>query len=394
MSRSVPALVKPELLIWARLTAGYSTVTEAANAVGMDVATLEEWESGHDVPSIAELRKLGEKYKRPLAVFFLSEPPSRFDAQREFRRLAGTVPGKESPEFLQALRWSVFRRDAALELYRLSGDEPAELGATLDPSMEPEQAGAKIRDLLGISWDTQIEWSSAYAALNAWRAAMETKGVLVFQSSDAPLEEMRATCIPDQPLPVILLNSKDAPHGRVFSLLHELAHILLHAGGHQTSRMIGERSPEEQPLEIAANAFAAAALLPKVEITKLAKGNAAATRGEDNALRLLAQKVKVSPEVILRRFATLNLTGDAVYLRKREAWGGRLWYVRAAASGGPRMEIRTIAKDGRYYTRLVLDAYDQRLINTSAASDFLGVKPRHFDNIRRELRESPSLVEA
>lgn len=394
MSRSVPALVKPELLIWARITAGYSTVAAAANTAGLDPVTLEEWESGHDVPSIAELRKLGESYKRPLAVFFLAEPPAKFDAQREFRRLAGMVPGRETPEFLLALRWSIFRRDAALELYRLSGEEPASLGATLHPDMEPEAAGAKIRDLLGVSWKEQIEWNSAYVALNTWRAAMEARGVLIFQSSDAQLEEMRATCIPNQPLPVILLNAKDSPHGRVFSLLHEFAHILLHAGGHRTSRMVGERSPEEQPLEVAANAFAAAALLPKVEIVKLAKQYPAATRGNDDALRLLAQKVKVSPEAILRRFTTLNLAVETVYRRKRESWGTTLWYVRGTSSGGPKIEIKTLAKDGRSYTRLVLDAYDQRLINTSAASDFLGVKPRHFANIRRELTERPSLAEA
>jgi len=394
MSRSVPALVKPELLIWARVAAGYSSVAEAANALGLDAMTLKEWESGHDVPSIAELRRLGESYKRPLAVFFLAEPPAKFDAQREFRRLAGMVPGKETPEFLLALRWSVFRREAALELYRLSGEKPASLGTSLHPGMEPEEAGAEIRKLLGVTWNEQIEWASAYAALNTWRAAMEAQGVLVFQSSDAQLEEMRATCIPDQPLPVILLNAKDSPHGRVFSLLHEFVHILLHAGGHRTSRMVGERSPEEQPLEVAANAFAASALLPKSEIAKLAKQYPAATRGDDNALRLLAQNVKVSPEAILRRLTTLNLAVDAVYRRKREAWGTKLWYVRGTSSGGPKIEIKTISKDGRSYTRLVLDAYEQRLINTSAASDFLGVKPRHFANIRRELKERPSLVEA
>ena len=37
-----------------------------------------------------------------------------------------------------------------------------------------------------------------------------------------------------------------------------------------------------------------------------------------------------------------------------------------------------------------LNAYDQRLISTSAASDYLGVKPRHFNNIRRELTAKPA----
>ena len=217
MSRSIPALVKPELLVWARSSAGLS-LDSAADLARIDSTTLGEWESGHDLPSISELRRLGEIYKRPIAVFFLAEPPKKFDAQREFRRLAGVLPGKETPEFLQALRWTLFRREAAMEVYRLSGEVPASLSASLDPHADPEVAGQQVRELLGISWDAQLEWQSPHEALNTWRVAMEARGVLVFQTSDVALAEMRGTCIPDEPLPAILLNGKDAPQGRIFFL--------------------------------------------------------------------------------------------------------------------------------------------------------------------------------
>jgi len=386
MARSIPAHVKPKLLVWARESAGLS-LAQASERTRFAVETLKAWESEDEeaTPSIAQLRKLGEAYRRPIAVFFLAEPPQGFAAHREFRRLAGVLPGKESPELLLALRWAVFRREAAMELYRLTGEAPHRLRTALHPGMDAEEAGHHIRELLGLSWRAQTEWASAHEALNAWRSAMEAKGVLVFQSSGVELEEMRGTCIPDQPLPVILLNAKDAPHGRIFSLLHEFAHLLLHAGGHQTSRMTGARSPEEQPLEVAANAFAAAALLPAHSFIAAAENYAGAAEGEDDALRRLAQKVKVSPEVILRRLVTLRKAPEGIYRRKRDAWGSALWYVRGAAGGPVPVEVRTIASDGRGYTRLVMNAYDQRLISTNAASDYLGVKPRHFTNIRREL---------
>jgi Zn-dependent peptidase ImmA (M78 family) len=249
-----------------------------------------------------------------------------------------------------------------------------------------------IRQLLGISWEQQISWSSPHEALNAWRTAIERLGVLVFQASGVALEEMRGTCIPDQPLPVVVLNSKDAPHGRIFTLVHEFVHILLHNGGHQTSRMVGARSPEEQPLEVAANAIAAATLLPANEFPKVAAQYRGAASGEDDSLRLLAQRVKVSPEVILRRLVTLHQASAGVYRTKRDAWGKTTWYVKASTGGGPPVEVKTVANAGRGYTRLVLNAYDQRLISTSAASDYLGVKPRHFNNIRRELTAKPALT--
>lgn len=393
MPRSIPALVKPKLLVWARESAGLS-LAQAAERTKVDVARLKAWESedAEDTPSIAQLRKLGDVYKRPIAVFFLSEPPQGFAPQREFRRLAGVLPGQESPELLLALRWAVFRREAAIDLHRLLGEAPHRIGATLHPNMEAEEAGRQIRDLLGVSWRAQTEWTSAYQGLNAWRSAMEAKHVLVFQASAVQMEEMRGTCIPDQPLPVILLNSKDAPHGRIFSLLHEFAHVLLHAGGHQTSRMIGVRSPEEQPLEVAANAFAAAALLPEGLFVAAVAEYPGAAEGDDDALRRLAQKVNVSPEVILRRLVTLGKSPEGTYRRKRDAWGATPWYVRGAIGGPVPMEVRAIASDGRGYTRLVMSAYDQRLISTNAASDYLGVKPRHFTNIRRELSLRPAMA--
>lgn len=393
MSRSVPALVKPELLVWARKSAGLS-LEQAERLTKFDGFTLAEWESGRDVPSLAELRKLGEAYKRPLAVFFLAEPPLKFDAQREFRRLAGIKPGKESPELLQELRWAVFRREAALELHRLIGEPTHRLRAVLHPDQDAEEAGAHLRELLGITWVSQTQWAGDYAALNAWRAAVEAKGVLVFQTSAVELDEMRATCIPDAPLPVILLNSNDAPYGRVFSLLHEFVHVLLHAGGHQTTRMVGQRFPEEQPLEVAANAIAGATLLPQTVAEKFAKAYPAAPRGDEATLRILSQKANVSAEVILRRLVTLRLASETVYRKKRDGWLALGKQEKGRSSGGPGMDVKTIAKDGPGYTRLVLDAFDRRQISTSAASDYLGVKPRHFPNIRRELTHRPALLGA
>jgi len=389
MSRSIPTLIKPQLLVWARKSAGL-TLGQAAGKAKVDVVVMEAWELGEESPSLSQLRKLGEAYKRPIAIFFLPEPPLTFDAQREFRRLAGISPGKESPELRLALRNAVFRREAALELHRLTGDPLVHIDAQLHPGTAPEDAGTFIRKMLGVTWSQQIAWSSPHEALAAWRSAIERQGVLVFQSSGVPLDEMRGTCIPDQPLPVILINAKDAPHGRIFTLLHEFAHILLHNGGHMTSRMMGVRSPEEQPLEVAANAIAAATLLPADSFPQVAAHYRGAAAGEDNALRLLAQRVKVSPEVILRRLVTLQKASAGVYRTKRDAWGQTAWYIRASAGGPIPMQIKTLASAGRGYTNLVMNAYDQRLISTSAASDYLGVKPRHFNNIRRELTSRPA----
>ena len=119
-----------------------------------------------------------------------------------------------------------------------------------------------------------------------------------------------------------------------------------------------------------------------------------ATRGDDEALRKLSKDVNTSAEVILRRLVTLGLASEAVYRRKRDHWLALGKRDKAKTNGGPSMDVKTISKDGPGYTRLVLNAYDQRLISTNAASDYLGVKPLHFPDIRRRLMDRPSLLGA
>ena len=386
MAKRITASVKSELLIWARESVRMS-IAEAAGKAKITEDLLFAWESGEGSPSIPQLRKLGEAYKRPIAVFFLAEPPQGFDAQKEFRRLAGVQPGQESPALMLAIRNATFHRDAALDLMGLLGEPTPEITLKLHPSMAPDEAGAAVRQHLEVSWDDQLQWTSPHAALSGWRSAIEKQGVFIFQTGKVPLEEMRGTCMPDQPLPVVILNSKDAPHGRVFSLLHEYIHILLHNGGHKTSRMEGRRSPEEQPLEVAANAIAAATLLPAEEFLAAAANYADAVHGDNRQLRLLAQKVKVSPEVVLRHLVTLGKARQGVYRQKRKDWGETVWYVRQSAGGPIPQPVKILANEGRSFTGLVLTAFDRRLITTSAASDYLGAKPIHFDNIRRELAD-------
>ncbi len=389
MPRGIPALVRPALLVWARERAGFS-LEQAAEKTGNEIETLRSWEaSGGEHPSIPQLRKLGEVYKRPLAVFFLPKPPEGFDPQSEFRRLAGLTPQNETPELRLALRMALFRREAAREMYAQLGDSVQTCTTVVHPHEQDETVGQRIRDLLGISWRDQLGWAGPYAALNAWRAAVERQGILVFQTGDVELSEMRGTSIPHGPLPVILLNNADAPHGRIFTLLHEFAHILMANGGHQTSSMDGKRMPEEQFLERASNRFAAAALLPAKEFLAEAHNFPGALVGDDDDLRRFANRIKVSPEAILRRLLSLQKIPASVYRVKRKGWQQKPWHSPPQAAGGPPIEVRVISSVGRPFASLVLESYQRNAVSSSDVVDFLGVQLKHLTKIAGQLIPEP-----
>lgn len=391
MARSIPALVKPVMLSWARERSGLSIETAAAR-MKLDPALLEEWETdgGSEQPSIAQVRKLGEIYKRPLAVFFLPEPPRTFDAQKEFRRLPGVTPENESSEMHFALRTALFRREAARELYEQLGEPISVFSEQAQPDEDAEEVGQRIRSILGIDWPTQLAWPTPNAALNAWRAAVERQGILVFQASGMSLREMRGISIPHGPLPVILLNSSDAPHGRIFTLLHEFAHVMLTNGGHETSAMEGRRNPEDQRLERVSNRFAAAALLPRKEFIEEVLRYPSAMDGDEDALRKLAfRRIKASPEAILRRLVELRHASLATYRTKRRGWLEKSWYRPPQGPGGPPLEVRVIASAGKPFVSLVLDGYKRNAVSSSDVSDYLGMQLKFLDRVARQLAPGP-----
>lgn len=389
MARGIPALVQPALLVWARQSAGLR-LDEAAKKSQIKPAILRQWEEGETRPSIPQLRKLGEVYKQPLAVFFLPEPPKDFDPQREFRRLPGVTPQNESPELRLALRIALFRREGARELYEKLGDSLPSFNASAHPSEDPEVVGQRIRGLLGITWEDQLEWPSAYAALNAWREAIEGLGILVFQAGGIELEEMRGTGVTHGPLSVIVLNNADAPHGRIFTLIHEFVHIMLANGGHITSAIEGRRQPEDQVLERASNRFAAATLLPAKQFLAEVEKYPDVLRGGNDALRRFANRTKVSAEVILRRLVTLQRVSIDLYREKRKEWQQRSWFTPPTGEGGPPIQVKVISSMGRSFVALVLEGYQRNAISSSDVSDYLGVKLKHLNRIAAELLTRPS----
>jgi len=391
MPRGVPALVKPALLVWARERGGF-TVEAAAEKAGIEAELLGQWEQGADRPSIPQLRTLGEVYKRPLAVFFLQEPPEGFDPQSEFRRLSGLAPQRESPELRLALRTALFRREAARDLYDQLGEEVPECRVAVRPREDEEIVEQRIREALGITWDKQLSWPVQpphYQALNAWRNAVERQGVLVFQTGEVEMSEMRGTSIPHGPLPVILLNNADAPLGRVFTLLHEFVHILLANAGHRTSPMEGRRLPEDQLLERVSNRFAAATLMPRREFLAESANHPAALAGDDEGLRRFSNRIKVSPEAILRRLLSLHRVPASMYRQKRRDWRQRPWFSPPQIAGGPAIEVRRVAEVGRPFAALVLEGYQRNAVSSSDVVDYLGVQLKFLDRIARELVPRP-----
>ena len=388
MSERVEALVKRELLIWARETARF-TVEQASKKLQLKPERLQSWERGDAIPTIKQLRKLGKVYKRPLAIFFLPVPPRDFDAMHDFRRLPGELVGVQTPELTFQIRQAHSRREFTTELYAAVESEPPPL-FTIEANVsdDPEQLSGVLRQALGISYEDQTEWAAGYQTFNILRKILEGVGVLVFQAINVELREARGFSISEKPFPAVVVNIKDTPRGRCFTMFHELTHILLHDGGLCDLSEEPDGASEEQRIEIFCNHVAGATLVPRDYLLReeMVRQKRNSSEWSDRELRLLADRYSVSREVLLRRLLICNRTTESFYRRKRDEFQQEYTAQGAQRSGGfVPPHVVAISSAGRFFTRLVLNNYHQENITVSEVSDLLGVRLKHLPKIENDV---------
>lgn len=376
------------MLVWAREQAGYS-LEQAAGRLKQPLEKLASWEEGKARPSLRQAEHLAAVYHRPFTGFYLKEPPITVPLASEYRRLPGVTPGKETPGLRLALRELRRRQAIALELMEENEDEVPRFTLTACAGEPPEAVGARLRERLGVSLDTQRAWRDSCQAWRVWRDHAEALGLLVFQVPGVPLPEMRGIALFRDPLPVIGINSHDHIASRPFTLLHEVAHLMLQHGGDE--RVAAEETgppARVAELERFADAVAAATLMPATALLAepLIRGHGASQEWTADDVVRLARTYRVSPVAMLTRILTLKLTSWDFYRRWRAEWE-RQWENRPKheATGGPSRVETLLSRVGPSFAALILDSLERDLISPLAAADAFNLKFHHFGALKREL---------
>ena len=137
--------------------------------------------------------------------------------------------------------------------------ETLNLDTTIDFSIITKE----IRESLDISIDKQSKWKSAGIAFKMWRKALEANGIFIFK--DAFLnDDYSGFCLYDEKYPIIFVNNSMADSRQVFTLFHELAHLLYRSGGIDFRSRDTTRSFQEYyfNIEVRCNRFGNEFLVP------------------------------------------------------------------------------------------------------------------------------------
>jgi Zn-dependent peptidase ImmA (M78 family) len=303
----------------------------------------------------------------------------------DFRKVRQAEEGTPSPELTVELRKARDRREWALELLQQMDEAPPNLTAKIIQNQDAEGAATAVRQLLGVSLKKQSGWRTDYEAFREWRLLVENIGILTFQANDVEVVEARGFSIAERPLPVAVANIKDAPRGRIFTLLHELVHILLSTGGICDLHESG--TDEASRVEAFCNHVAGAILFPRDALlaTQTVRSH---RRNEiewtDAELAALSREFGGSREAALVRLLTLGLATEKFYRDKRDKFLALYTEQRKRLKGfAPPHEV-ALTSAGPTFTSLVIESFNRERITASDVSDYLQVRLKHLANIQRE----------
>ncbi len=374
MSQKSLAYINPELLRWAREQCGYS-ISEATKG-DLSPEKLEKAEKGEDKLTFKQFLKLAKRYKRPPAFFYLNNPPEE-ELLYEFRTLK-LKDVKYSPLLREQVLIIKEKRDLAVLHQKYDKDYNYEYINSITTELHPEKAAVKILNILNMDYKKRKKWKTDYDALNAWKNAVGSIGVLVFQISKISIKEMRGFSISEISYPTIGINRKDSPMGRIFTLIHELCHLMLKKGG--ICRM-EEKDEKGSHIEQYCNSVTGAVLVPKEELLKHVRRHSEVW--EDKELRKLKKIFWASNEVILRRLLIFNKTNKKFYQKKRKEWSK---VRRSEREGGYEKVFEKVLRTHPHnYIEIVLNAVNENVITLHDVSYYLSMSLKHLDNLRQNL---------
>ncbi len=380
--KSFNVSVEPSVLTWARESIGMSEPEVVKKIKGITINTIKEWEKKDGVtkPTFAQIEKLSKIYKRPLSAFLLPAPPKEPPFPKDFRKRPSTEKQSLNPKTYLAIRKARRFQYSASELIKELGQESKKLSMKANLSDNPETLAEEVRKQFGVKEFPRSTSFTKEAALEGWIKILENNGILVFQISITKNKEIGGFSLIDEYVPVIVLRRSDEISAKIFTLFHELAHILLREGG------ICDLEESDISHEKFCNHFAGAFLVPKDRLLNhsIVKANTKTKEWSENLLRDIARDFKVSKEVILRRLWILGLTTKEYYLKKHKEWKSK--FKEPFGRKDEKTEIKICLQErGKKYTSMVFDAYEHRKIDEMRAADYLGVTSDKISKVKEAI---------
>ena len=344
------------------------------------------WEEGTKHLTWKDLRNLAKKYKRPPVFYLMSKPPKEETEDIiEFR--APEKIDEYSYDLNLEIRKVKYRRNVFVNLNTEMGNELPDFSKFTVNEKNPMKLAKLIRKFLNISLDTQKKWIKNEHSkakydhsifLYQWKEVLGNLGILVFETEKVSNNEMSGLSLYFNVCPIILLNGKDSYNKRIFTLIHELAHLFRK----ETAICDVDNHNEKETF---CNKVAAEVLVPKDTL----KRDIIFYKNGNINYSGLSNTYGVSQEVIVYKLAnTDNISQKDVKIKinelkeinknKKEKQTQK---NKQSKGGGMSKPAKKKKYEGQPYTRFILNAYENNLISSSKFMRYLDIPVDKIDKL-------------
>jgi Zn-dependent peptidase ImmA (M78 family) len=383
--------ISPSILRWARSSLHLTEddvvrhfSKKTFKKLDLNLALLKSIENNEQEINFNLLQELSKLYKRPLAVFFISNPPYELPLPQDRRTIDSETHKILSPEAIL-----VFRR--ARYVQNIFAELSEDLNFSLNPpfkkfslSHDPKKLSEQFRESLDFSFELQAKKiKDSRELFRIIRGKLE--GINVFTlKAPFPTEDARAFSLVDKIPYIIVINNKDGGYfgyaPKTFSLLHEFAHIFLNEGG-----ICNDFNYTHSQIEKFCNEFAGSFLVPDKYLLDILEKEHITLDDikKDDGLERLQKIFKVSNNDLLRKYLSLNLISDSFYQQKVQEWAEKYKIKEKEKGFIPSITFgkRAFNNNSRRFIDLVFRARELGKITTDRAADYLGVNMKSLSEV-------------
>ncbi len=363
LMRTFKVNVNPEIIKWSIKNINMPEEV-IIKKIGITKNIFDKWINNLDKPTYIQLQKLA-KNVRVSPLIFLSDKPPNEEPMRVFRTYNNT--DQKSYDTLLMIKRITFLQDVVYNLYNnLNLRKEANIerySIKTNPKEIAENERKKFFDL-----DNQLQSKTKYDVLRKFRTQVEDNNILVMQF---PFEDIRGLSLIDKNPYIIVLNSRDDPTSRIFTLFHEYAHILL--GINELDEDSNYSSSDK--IEKWCNNFASYFLISDDRIKQYVDK----FDNIDKIVTSISNRYKLSYSMIFYRLYKLNYIQS--YETEYDKFIKRKEQIKNTTSSGGNYIVNIKTEYGNKFINIVNENYEKGEITLNEALTYLGIKIKTYDKL-------------
>ena len=358
--------IRPEKLRWAIQRAGFSE-EKAIEAF----PSLEFWLSEEKQPTMTQLQKFANKFFVPFGYLFLSHNPIERIPFPMFRGEAGQSNHFDINVYDTVL--TIQSRQEWLEEYLQENDiETCNFIGCITIQNPIKEAVSKLRQYLGLDSLWAFSLSNSDEAVSLLSQKIEEVGIFLAYNGvvgnnthrQLKVSECRGFALVNEKAPYIFVNSADSKCAQLFTLIHEVAHLMLGiSAGHAGSEELNHEVTESYCDKVAAEF-----LVPENVLREIWQ----------NDIKAAARRFKASELVVARRAHDIGILSDNDY---KSFWA--MYSQRSTTqkknSGGGSFYLTSVKRVGHSFAIHVRNAVNNRQLSYTEAYRLTGLYGKTYD---------------